>query len=119
MILADENIDHSLIHAIRNAGFEVYSVYENNRGLSDEAIIDYSRDPPRIILTEDKDFGELVFRDRLNSHGVILLRAGKLDIGKRIQRLCDAWSVVEANPEGAFIVITETRIRVRPLALRG
>ena len=61
MILADENIDHGLIKAIRNAGFEVYSVYESSRGLSDEAIIDFSRNPPRIILTEDKDFGEWVF----------------------------------------------------------
>lgn len=58
MILADENIDHSLIKAIRSAGFEVHSIYESNRGLSDEAIIAFSRNPPRIILTEDKDFGE-------------------------------------------------------------
>lgn len=32
MILADENIDHSLISDIRNAGFNVYSIYESNRG---------------------------------------------------------------------------------------
>jgi predicted nuclease of predicted toxin-antitoxin system len=61
MILADENIDHSLIEAIREIGIEVLSIYEMNRGIKDEFIIELSRNPPRIILTEDKDFGEWVF----------------------------------------------------------
>ena len=60
MILADENIDHSLIARIRQEGFEVYSIYESNRGYTDESVIELSRNPPRIILTEDKDFGEWV-----------------------------------------------------------
>lgn len=58
MILADENIDHSLI---RESGIDVYSVYEEQRGITDKDIIEFSRNPPRIILTEDKDFGEWVF----------------------------------------------------------
>ncbi|MBO9614414.1 MAG: DUF5615 family PIN-like protein [Dyadobacter sp.] len=74
MILADENIDHGLIRAIRNAGFDVHSIYENNRGLSDEDIIDFSRNPPRIILTEDKDFGEWVFAHNISDISVIFLR---------------------------------------------
>jgi len=62
-----------------------------------------------------KIWGELVFRDRLNSHGVVLLRMGKLSIPKRIERLAEAWSVVQSNPSGRFIVITEKKVRVRPL----
>lgn len=58
MIIADENIDHSLIVAIRAIGIEVFSIYESNRGIHDEAIINVSRTPPRIILAEDKDFGK-------------------------------------------------------------
>ena len=58
MILADENIDHRLIAKVRTAGYAIESVYESHRGLTDEAIIALSRNPPRIILTEDKDFGE-------------------------------------------------------------
>lgn len=61
MMLADENIDQRLIAALQAAGHSVVSVYESHRGLSDEAIINLSRNPPRIILTEDKDFGEWVF----------------------------------------------------------
>ena len=57
MILADENISQEIIFALWNFGIEVYSIYQSNRGISDEEIIQLSRNPPRIILTEDKDFG--------------------------------------------------------------
>jgi predicted nuclease of predicted toxin-antitoxin system len=58
MIIADKNIDHSLIAAIRAIGIEVVSVYESSRGIRDEQVIESSRVPPRIILTEDNDFSE-------------------------------------------------------------
>jgi predicted nuclease of predicted toxin-antitoxin system len=74
MILADENIDHSLINAIRALDIEVYSVYELQRGTPDASIIELSRNPPRIILTEDKDFGEWVFAHHVKDISVILLR---------------------------------------------
>jgi hypothetical protein len=45
MILADENIDHSIILDLRNAGIEVYSIYESQRGLSDAVIITISKQP--------------------------------------------------------------------------
>ena len=51
MILADENIDHSLIVSIRELGIEVFSVYELQRGTSDISIIEHSKNPPRIIST--------------------------------------------------------------------
>jgi predicted nuclease of predicted toxin-antitoxin system len=81
----------------------------------DSVVLQTAEAQGRLVLTEDKDFGELVFRDRLNSHGVVLLRMGKLTIPKRIQRLAEAWSVIESNPSGRFIVITEKKVRVRPL----
>ena len=74
MILADENMDHQLIEAIRNSGIEVHSVYELNRGMHDESIIELSRNPPRIILTEDKDFGEWVFAHQVTRISVLFLR---------------------------------------------
>lgn len=58
MIIADENIDHSLIESIQELEIGVYSIYESNRGIRDGTVIESSRKPLRIILTEDKDFGE-------------------------------------------------------------
>ncbi|MBC7571053.1 MAG: DUF5615 family PIN-like protein [Spirosoma sp.] len=74
MILADENIGHSLIEAIRSIGIEGYSIYEQQRGTPDETIIELSRNPPRLILTEDKDFGEWVFAHNIRGISVRSLR---------------------------------------------
>ena len=74
MILADENIDFRLIEALRISGFNVLSIYESKRGIQDEQIIELSRNPPRVILTEDKDFGEWVFAHNVENISVIFLR---------------------------------------------
>ena len=71
MILANENVDHAIIEALIEKGIEVYSIYAMQRGLSDEEIITLSRNPPRIILTEDKDFGEWVFAHKESAISVI------------------------------------------------
>jgi hypothetical protein len=68
-----------------------------------------------VVLTEDKDFGELVFRDRRNTHGVILLRMESLPAASRLARLQGVWAAVEANVPGHFLVVTETKVRRRPL----
>ena len=69
----------------------------------------------RVIFTSDKDFGELIFRDHLNTHGAILLRLPDLTLAERIDRLQSVWDVIEANPKGSFIVVTLQKVRVRPL----
>ncbi len=58
MILADEHIDAHLVSILRSKNIEVSFIKEDHRGVTDEEVIRLSKDPPRIILTEDKDFGE-------------------------------------------------------------
>jgi len=69
----------------------------------------------RVVVTADKDFGELIFRDRLTTHGIILLRLDDMKVSEILARLRSVSSVIEANPSGRFIVITETKVRVRPM----
>ena len=69
----------------------------------------------RFILTFDKDFGELVFRGGLTSHGVVLLRLDELTVPAILARIQAIWSVVEANRGRRFVVITEKKIRVRAI----
>ena len=80
MILADENIDHRLIAEVRAAGYVIDSVYESHRGLADEVVIALSRNPPRIILTEDKDFGEWVFAYGIRGDGGVADCASKYQL---------------------------------------
>jgi predicted nuclease of predicted toxin-antitoxin system len=114
-LLADENLAGDLVAWLRAQGCEVLHASEHLAQEVDSVLLQTAEAEGRLLITEDKDFGELVFRDRLNSHGVVLLRVGKLTIPQRIQRLAETWSVVESNPNGRFIVISEKKVRVRTL----
>ena len=115
MILADENIDYRLIAAIQEIGIDVYSVYELNRGLKDESILEFSRDPPRIILTEDKDFGEWVFAHRVKGISVLLLRYLFSETELMKQSLIKLLSERMDTLKGHFTTLTKTKIRIRKI----
>ncbi|TLU97958.1 DUF5615 family PIN-like protein [Dyadobacter luticola] len=114
MILADENIDHSLISYIRNAGFDVHSISELNRGLTDESIIELSRNPPKIILTEDKDFGEWVFAHNISGISVLFIRYHFKDTNAISQILVRLLSERMDSLFGHFTTVTIQKIRSRP-----
>ena len=68
--LADESCDFSVVHALRTAGFEVVAVVESAPGATDERVIELGRSEGRILFTEDRDFGRLVFAaTRATSNG--------------------------------------------------
>ncbi|GAB4048327.1 DUF5615 family PIN-like protein [Spirosoma foliorum] len=113
MIIADENIDHSLISSIRDLGIEVYSVYESNRGIRDEAVIESSRNPPRIILTEDKDFGEWVFAHNVKGISVLFLRYHFKETEVMRQVLTQLLSERLTELIGCFTTVTIQKIRIR------
>jgi predicted nuclease of predicted toxin-antitoxin system len=113
--LADENVPRRIVEWLRSRGEEVLYASEQRAGEIDAEWLRQAEADGRLVVTSDKDFGELVFRDRLNLHGVVLLRLGTLGIDARLSRLEQTWSVVEANPSGSFIVISPQKVRVRPL----
>lgn len=114
-ILADENVARDVVAWLRAGGHDVTFAAELQAGAPDTQWAATSELEQRVLLTSDKDFGELVFRDRLVTHGIVLMRLDDLTVAEILARLQDVWSVVEANPAGRFIVITESKVRVRPL----
>ena len=115
MILADENIDAHIIDYLRSKGKEVYSVRENHPGIADEQVIALSKDPPRIILTEDKDFGEWVYAHNEKHISVILLRYQYQDRSLILNHLL---MLIESRNEdlySKFTTITAKKIRIRSL----
>ena len=115
MILADENVYRSIIMALRESGMDVYSVYENQRGLTDCEIIGLSLNPPRIILTEDKDFGDLVFAYHQKPTGVILLRYAFAETIKITETLIHFLEERGEGIAGKFVTVTAKKIRIRSL----
>jgi len=115
-LLADENIAAPLVRALRGAGIDVIYVAEFARGITDEEVLDKARNEGRLILTEDKDFGELVFRMKRHLAGVIMLR---LPISCRQDHWSRLQTVLERHGgklNGHYTVIEQNRVRSRPLA---
>ena len=113
--VADENFPRPALEALRNAGWEVFSVADECPGISDEEVAALCSEGQRVLLTFDKDFGELVFRRGLSAgSGVALFRL----IPESPEEAADvALALVKLLPDltGTFCVITRDRIRVRPM----
>ena len=113
--LADENFPRPALEALRNAGCEIFSVAEERPGISDEEVAAFCSESQRVLLTFDKDFGELVFRRGLSAgSGVVLFRL----IPESLEEAADAaLALVKSQPDlnGTFCVVTRDRIRVRPM----
>jgi predicted nuclease of predicted toxin-antitoxin system len=73
-LLADECLDGRLVQGLRRAGHDVATVREMSEGEPDRVILDRACDERRTLITEDKDFGDLVVNRGLRVPGVILVR---------------------------------------------
>lgn len=110
--LADECCDFEIVRALRVAGYEVISVQESHKGMDDNSLIAMACQEDQIFLTEDKDFGELVFAHQRKTGGVILFRfpgSARKTIGETVVKL------VEQKGEALikkFTVVQPKRVRI-------
>jgi predicted nuclease of predicted toxin-antitoxin system len=74
LFVADESCDFVVVRLLRSAGHDTVAVAEISPRIGDDHVLKLARDRSRILLTEDKDFGELVYARGLKSSGVILIR---------------------------------------------
>jgi predicted nuclease of predicted toxin-antitoxin system len=89
------------------------------RSESDEVILARAQAEKRVLVTHDKDFGELTFRSGLSAAcGVILFRLAGSDADTDNQRILEAMES-RHDWEGHFSVVTDDRIRMRPLPVRA
>jgi len=72
--IVDESCDFAVVRALREAGHDVLAVAELEAGKEDGAVIEHALAERRVLLTEDKDFGRLVFASRRPSAGVVFIR---------------------------------------------
>jgi predicted nuclease of predicted toxin-antitoxin system len=114
-LLANENIAHSVVRRLRESEHDVLSVKESMTGADDRAVLARAVIEQRVLLTFDKDFGELAFRSKLSAHcGIILIRITPQGPKEDARRITDIL-LDRADWTGAFWVITDLRIRRRPL----
>jgi len=113
--VADESVDQPIVQTLREAGYDVLYVAELAPGLDDAAVLDSANREGRLLLTADKDFGEIVVREQRLSTGVILLRLAGLSNQRKAMLTLRA---IQENAErliGHIAVVGVGRVRVRPI----
>lgn len=111
--LADENFEPQFVERMRREGHEVIFLEEYEAGIEDVRVLEIAVTENAVVITNDKDFGELVFRHSKNSKGVILLRLYDLKLAERIEITIKAIREHKAKFANAFTVISENSVRIR------
>jgi predicted nuclease of predicted toxin-antitoxin system len=112
-LVADESVDLPIIEALRAAGHEVLAVVELAPSISDETVLALANDHHALLLTADKDFGELVYRLRRVHWGVVLIRLAGLDPRQKAILVERVFELRSRELRDSFTVISHSTVRVR------
>lgn len=113
--LADECCDAGMVAALRAVGHDVRYVAETDRGADDQTVMALAAKENRIVLTEDKDFGELAVRRQWPTAGLIMIR---MDPVQRERKALRVRALIERFGDrlaGHYAVVEDDRFRLRPL----
>jgi predicted nuclease of predicted toxin-antitoxin system len=113
--LADECVDAPLVRLLREQRYDVVYMAEHSSGATDEDVLALAQSEDRLLLTEDKDFGELVVRWHWRVPGLVLLRIEPQRDELKWIRLSKAISTFGDRLFGRYVVIEESRLRSRDL----
>ena len=111
--LADESVDRGGGGRIRKDGHQVWYVAEMEPGISDENVLDLANKGRYLLITADKDFGELVVLQRRLMSGVILIRLTGLSPLNKAEVIASALNKHGSELDQAFTVIMAGAIRIR------
>lgn len=111
-LVVDEGCDFSVVRSLRAAGFDVLAVCEISPRATDEEVLELAVGGDRVLVTEDKDFGQLVLASGDERVGVVLLRfpaSARQGLPEAVLR------IVRARGEqlmGSFVVVQPGRVRI-------
>ncbi len=112
-IVADEKVDRLVMERLRSNGHEVLSIAREFSSSPDTEVLSISNDEHALLITEDKDFGELVFHKKRSHFGVLLVRLEGVSRSERVRMVCDI--VLHRGKElaNSFSVLTPGSLRTR------
>lgn len=107
-----------MLRGLRDAGYDVRAIVEEDAGAEDSFVLAKARLEKRVLLTNDKDFAELVFRRKSASHGVLLLRLRDWNAEQKRRRLLE---VLDGLPslDHTLLVVRPRNIRRRTMIDRS
>lgn len=111
--LLDESVDAPVAHRLRSDDHTVVCVWELTPGISDDQVLAHANRDQAILVTADKDFGELVFRLGRAHNGVLLIRLAGLPPERKADILSAAVREHGHDMGKAFTVVTPGFVRLR------
>jgi predicted nuclease of predicted toxin-antitoxin system len=114
-LVADESVDFGIIQGLRKKGINVFSIAEESGGIKDTEVLKVAVKNDALLITEDKDFGELAFRLKFQHKGILLIRLSDLP---RNERLLLAVKTIFLNLNKLarnFSVLTKNGLRIKNL----
>jgi predicted nuclease of predicted toxin-antitoxin system len=107
-------VDLPIIIRLRNDGHEVHAIVEGPTGITDDEVLKLANSKGVVLLTGDKDFGELVYRDKRYNCGVVLMRLAGLENHQKAAVVAGVIKDHANELEKAFTVISPYKVRIRP-----
>jgi predicted nuclease of predicted toxin-antitoxin system len=111
--VADESVDGRTVRALRAAGHDVVYIADEMASTKDPDVLAFAVSRDEVLLTEDKDFGDLVHVKRYRHAGVVLMRMNAMAPADRASRVLMVISMHHERLKNAFTVIDEKGVRVR------
>lgn len=111
--LADENVDRQIVDRLRQEGHHVSYVAEMDPGISDPVVLDLGNQQGLILVTADKDFGELLFRQGRLTAGVVLIRLAGLSPETKGEIVAAAVRQHASEFPDSFSVVSPSSVRIR------
>jgi predicted nuclease of predicted toxin-antitoxin system len=116
-LLVDEGVEWQIVERSRQAGHTVLYIAEMEPSIPDDVVLERANAISALLVAADKDFGELVFRERrLSSGGVVLICLAGLSAERKAEIVSAVFRERGSAFAHAFSVISPGRVRVRPQA---
>jgi predicted nuclease of predicted toxin-antitoxin system len=109
--LVDECTGPAVARWLEQQDHDVFSVYDQARGIEDDKVIEVAQIEERVLITNDRGFGEKIFRERRPHHGVVFLRLANERAANKIRVLNQLIRQHSSALPHCFVVVTETRVR--------
>jgi predicted nuclease of predicted toxin-antitoxin system len=112
-LVADESVEAFIAEALRTAGHEVYEIAAETPGIRDSAVLDIATMRGDVLLTDDKDFGELVFHRNQQHRGVVLMRLYGMKPHDKAARMVMVFGLHAHELPDAITTVGPRSIRIR------
>jgi predicted nuclease of predicted toxin-antitoxin system len=113
--LADEGVDFRIVRALREAGYVVSSIQEDSPSISDAEVLARAVEEDIILVTEDKDFGDMVFLQKKSAPGILLVRLAGLSGSRKVELILEMFDRHSTELRGSFSVLTDRALRIREI----